>query len=176
MLFKGNLSDILAAIALAVSLILAGIEIKRRLSRLHLKFTGITVICRQTNTLYLLLHLTIMNTSSITRTIYRIHFQPQGNYQISEVTGVQDFSQSLVTFQPLGSSGRGIQVRLDDIALFPLDVEPLHSKSCFLAIALSPISVAQLAESPRPSLGTVGYLLAFDYRQRKIAKLPLTLK
>ena len=168
-----NLSDILAAIALVLSLGLVFIEVQRRLCGLHLNITGVTPIDGRANTLYLLLHLTIVNPSTITRTIYQIQFQPLENFQISEVPGAQNFEQSLVTFQPLGDAGRGVVVRLDDTASFPLDVEPLHSKNVFLGISLSPVSLPQ-NDTPKVSSSKIfGYLLAFDYRNKRIAKVAL---
>jgi len=167
-----HVSDILAAVALALSLALTFIEVRRRLYGLHFEITDTKVIDAQANTIYLLLGLTIVNPSTITKTIYRIDSHPLKNYQISEVTGEQNFEQSLVTFQPLGIAGRGIRVRLDDTASFPLDVEPHHSKLVYLGIAVSPIppSPPQVSTLPKQ---TYGYLLGFDYRQKQIAKIAL---
>lgn len=162
-----------AYIALLLSLTLAVIEIRRHFHGLRLNITGVNVIDGRDSMLYLLLHLTVVNPSTITRTIYQIEFQPLESFQISEVPGVQDFAQALVTFQPLGIDGRGIQVRLNDTASWPLDIEPLHSKTVFLCIALFPVSLSQPVALQTPSWKIFGYLLASDYRKKQIAKVAL---
>lgn len=131
-------SDILAIIALALSLALTFIEVRRRLHGLHIQITDERVICIQGNTVYLLVGLSIVNPSTMPKIIYQIDFQPLENYQICGVPGEQNFEQSVVTFAPLGSSGAVAKIRLDDTASFPLDVESLHSKTVYLGLAISP--------------------------------------
>ena len=167
--------SVLTIIALILSLCLTIIEVRRRLYGLHLNMSGITMFDHHGDTIYLLLHLTIFNPSSITRTIYQIEFQPQGDYRIVVVHGEQDLSQSLVTFRRTGSAGLGVRMRFDDVAYFPLDVEPLHSKTVLLAVALSPIPPRPLPASETLTGEVFGYFLAFDYRKRLIAKLRLQL-
>jgi hypothetical protein len=165
----------LTVIALILSSYLTIIEIRRRLYGLHLNISGITMLDQHSNTLYLLLHLTIFNPSSITRTIYQIEFQPQGDYRIVVVRGEQDLSQSLVTFRCSGSAGVGVRMRYDDVAYFPLDIEPLHSKTALLAVALSPAPTRPLPASETLDGEIFGYFLAFDYRKKQIARLRLQL-
>ena len=136
---KLNLSDTLAIIALILSLGLTFVEIRRRLYGLHFEITDTRVIDIRDNKAYLLVGLSIVNPSTMPKTIYQIDSQPLGNYQISEVPAEQNFEQSVVTFAPLGNAGMVAKVRLDDTASFPLDVEPLHSKTVYLGVAISPV-------------------------------------
>lgn len=165
--------DILSSIALFLSLVLAIIELKRRLHKLQLRITGVDGIGGQATTIYVLIHLTVVNPSSMPKTIYGIRFESRGKYHVYEVPGKPDLLQSLVTFQPPpGILGSPMQVRLDDTASFPLDVEPHHSKKVYLAVAFSPVS-PPLSGEQRPRAETYGYLIAFDHRLKQITKIPI---
>jgi hypothetical protein len=168
---KINVSDLMAGIALALSLCLAGIEIRRRMYKLHLRITGHEVLAGYKQSVFVLFHLTIVNPSSMPKIIYGIRFQPQEGFSFYEVPGEPNLVQSLTTFRPPHRiPGNLVQVRLEDTASFPLDIEPLHSKKVYLALALSPVSPAQ---SGNYKLRLYGHLVAFDYRMKDIAKVPI---
>ena len=166
-------SIIVSIIALALSLGLVALEFHRHFRRLHIHVMSRTPNAFGAETAYLLLDIAIVNTSYIAKTVYRIEFRPLENFQISEVPGVQDFATALVTYKPLGETGGAIQVRLEDIASLPLDVEPLHSRSVCFAIAISPIPLAQLLASKVPSQKKFGYLIAWDVQGKCLAKVGL---
>jgi len=171
-----NLSDLIAAIALLLSLTLACLEISRRLSKLHFKVTNLTLIDVVDNKIGLLLHLTIMNPSMLTRTVYKMDFEPLDGYQIKQIGGIQDFEKALVTFRPFGDIGKAILTRLDDVAGFPLDIEPHHSRTVYIAMTISPIPRPLSVElSKKPILHMFGYLVGFDYKDKPIAKLLIEL-
>jgi hypothetical protein len=114
-----------------------------------------------------------VNRSTTWKTICQIQFQPLENYQISEVPGVQDFEKSLVTFQPLGAGGGAVQIRLDDTLSIPLDVEPLRSKSPYLAVAVSPVPLRQLAASNKETWKPYAHLVALDITGKCLASADL---
>lgn len=165
---------IISSISILISLYLLFVELYRRNRNPHLSINGITLIDAHVNTIYLLLHVAIVNNSSIAKTIYQMSFQPLENFHIDEVPGEQNFEQSLVTFRPLGSSGKAILVRLEDTASFPLDIEPHHSKLAFLAIGVHPISLEQYEHQKIKTNKTFGYIEAFDYHHKRIAKVDLS--
>jgi len=166
-------SIIISAFALALSLGIILLELHRHFRRLHIVISLGEPIDFGIETAYILLNIVIVNTSYIAKTIYRIQFQPLGNFQISEVPGVQDFATALVTYRPLGETGRAIAVRLEDTASWPLDIEPLHSRSVYLAIAVSPVPLKQLSVSRATTLKEFGYLIALDVHGRCLAKVAL---
>ena len=166
-------SDILAGIALGLSLFLSIIEIRRRFYVLHFEVTDERLIDVKSNTGYLLIGLSIYNPSTMPKTVYQIDFQPLEGFHICEVKGEQNFEQETVTFQSMGSSNKVAKVRLDDTASPPLDVEPLHSKTVYLAIAVSPVYPLPPSELRLPIQKHYGYLIVSDYRHGQTAKIPL---
>lgn len=161
-------SDIIAIIALGISLILSFFEVQRRWRGLQLRIRGISLINATNDALYLLVDRSIVNPSSIPKTIFRIDFKPTDNFEISAVPGKQDFEKALVTYQTPGTIQSAIQVRLEDTVSFPLDIEPHHSKGVYFAISVSPITI------PAPvSKRKFASLLAKDYREKRIASVDL---
>jgi hypothetical protein len=170
---KVGFADVVASVSLLISLVLIVWEVRRRLFKLHFKVIGISPIGEWVvNVRYLLLDLAFYNPSTITRTVYQIQFQPLEGFRLDEVAGVPDFSKALVSFQ--SPAGGGVQVRSEDTASFPLDVEPLHSKTVFLAVAVTIESPKSLLVSKEKNLN-FGYIVALDPNQKKIAKVCLGL-
>jgi hypothetical protein len=165
-----SVSDWLAGCALGLSLILAFIEIRRRFYVLHFEVTDERPIDKVNNTLYILIGLTIYNPSSMPKTVYLIDFQPLEKYNISELSTIQNFEESTVTFVTGGNSAK---VRLDDTASFPLDIEPLHSRTVYFGVAVSPILPLPPKDSRPVGWKNYGYLVGFDYRHKQIVKILL---
>lgn len=162
-------SVLIATISLAISLVLSYLEIKRRWLKLHFSITSIDVINGKGNEVFVILYLTFVNNSTIPKVIYRLDSELLDNYQIVEVIGEPDSELTLKKFKAFGSDYRVGVARFDDIATFPLDVEPQHSKTVLLPVIISPV------QPPRPAHSdvkreTIGYFVAFDYRERILAK------
>lgn len=165
-----NYADIVSTFALFISLTLVGIELYRALQPLHFSVLHVTLIDYDKGIHYILADIAIVNASSISKTVYQIDFQPLKDFQIALIDGVQDFATGLVTFRPLGEGRRAAQVRLEDTASWPLDIEAHHSKSVFLALSVSSIPF----ESPQDSLPKkFGYIRALNIHGKCIAKAQL---
>jgi hypothetical protein len=68
---------------------------------------------------------------------------------------------------------RAVQIRLDDTLSIPLDVEPLRSKSPYLAVAVSPVPLRQLAASNKETWKPYAHLVALDITGKCLASADL---
>jgi hypothetical protein len=131
-------------IAIAISLIALFLSLRQYLRKPYVSIGMTQIIDFGDKTLYMLYHLSFHNPSSIAKTIDQIRLIPQEGYQLDEVSPQPHFETGLVTFEPRGIAKKQIAMRFEDILSLPLDVEPHHSKSAFLAVAIHPIELSHL--------------------------------
>ena len=162
-----NYSVLIAAISLVISLFLSCLEIKRRWHKIHFAITYVDKISGKGNEVFVVFYLSFVNRSTIPKIIFRLDSELLENYQVSEVHGEPDSELSTRIFQAFGNVNRLAKARFDDIASFPLDIEPLHSRTVLLPVIISPV---QPLRSDNSSMKTIGHFVAYDHRNRIMAK------
>ncbi|OGO21801.1 MAG: hypothetical protein A2Z28_04570 [Chloroflexi bacterium RBG_16_51_9] len=122
--------------------------------------------------LFVVFYLSFVNPSTIPKSIYRLNFEPQEKYQLHGVNGVPNSELTQMRYRPFGNDCKGCVLPFDDIAVFPLDVEPLHSKTVALPVLISPF---QFERNERSKLSNklIGHLVAFDHQNHQMTKAPL---
>jgi hypothetical protein len=131
---------------------------------------NVSVIDGLGDTLFLVLHIGIVNSASVAKTIYQIHSQPLEGFHFSEVPGLPDLERNLVTFQPF-TKANSIQVKLEDNYSMPLDIEPNHSKSVYIAIGIQPIDPSKYENTKKSVWKKVGYLVMLDHHKKPLSKV-----
>jgi len=167
-----NYGFIISLISLFISFYLLFLEFWRHRQKLYMAIMHYVLIDGLNETLYFALNLAFVNQASVSKTIYQIHFQPLAGYQISEVPGEPNFELKTVTFRPF-QGGKAACFQLDDVYSLPLDIEPNHSKSVYLALAVHPISFSRYESSRELVRTQVGFLVAVDHKNHTVARVAL---
>jgi hypothetical protein len=162
----------IAIASLALSLFLLYIEIMRRRGKLYFSITSMDLVDGFDGKLFVVFYLSFINNSTIPKSIYRLDSKLLENYQIVEANGVPSSELNRREFRPFGSGCKGCVLRFDDIAEFPRDVEPLHSKTVALPVLISPVQFERY-ENSILSNKLIGYFVAFNYKNQVIAKAPI---
>ena len=139
---------------------------------MHFSITSMDLIDGLDGILFVVFYLSFVNNSTIPKSIYLLDSELQDNYQIVEVHGEPSSELNRREFRPFGNVGKGCVLRFDDIAEFPLDVEPLHSKTVALPVLISPIQFERYENSASRNK-LIGYFVACDYRNRIMTKTPI---
>ena len=164
-----DISLLIASISLAISLFLIYIEMERRWRKLHLSITSVDVIEVYDNQAFVIFYLSFVNRSTIPKSIHRLDSELLDDYKIIEVHGEPNSELTQREFRPFGSGCRGCSLRFDDITEFPLDVEPLHSRTVLIPVLISPVLPLHSDRSKR-KMKLIGHFVAFDYRNKMLAK------
>ena len=162
----------IAIAALTLSMFLAYLEIMRRRGKLHFSITSMDLVDGLDGELFVVFYLSFVNNSTIPKSIYRLDSELLENYQIVEVHGEPSSELNRREFRPFGNVGKGCALRFDDTAEFPLDVEPLHSKTVALPVLISPVQFERYKNSTSRNK-LIGYFVAFDYRDCIMSKTPI---
>ncbi len=148
--------EVLKALGIAVgvlgfllSLFLAWAEIQRRFRKLRLIVNTSELFAFGNETAYVRLYLSLINDATIPRTIYRLRFVEVDGIHVDRAIGSANLVEKTVAFSPDAESVRPFHLLLDDVATWPLDVEPHHSRSFYEVLTVAPIP---LAPADRPDL------------------------
>lgn len=167
-----NASFWIALISLLISLSILFLQFYQRRRKIYMEIAHYHLIDGLNETLYFAVDLAFVNQASVSKTIYQIRFQPREGYQISEVQGEPNFELKIVTFRSF-PAGKSAVFQSGDVYSLPLDIEPNHSKSVYLAVGVNPISFSRYESSKELFPTSVGWLVAIDYKKRIVARADL---
>ena len=169
-----NYALLIASISLIISVFFGYLEINRRWSKLFFAVHNVEAISGSENKVFLVAYLTFVNNSTIPKVIYHLKSELLENYQISVVSGEPDSELSTRIFRAFDNGHRGFRARFDDIASFPLDIEPLHSKTVIFPVIISPVPPLP-PDTSKVDMKLIGYFVALDHRNKILAKAPIRL-
>jgi hypothetical protein len=166
-------SDIIASIALAISGGIVALDVWRHRLPLHMSIWGKEWLGSCGDTAYVLVNLVLINPSQSSQTVYRVEFQPQGQFQIREVPGEPLLERGLVRWPPEAEGVKEPMAKSEDVISWPLDVEPLHSKSGYFVLAVSPIPLKRWENSRLVHPQVIGHIVALNHKGKILQSIDL---
>ena len=165
-------SLLIASVSLGLSVYLVYLEIRRRRGELHFSITSTRFVDANEDQSFVVLYLSFVNTSTIPKVLYRMDSELLEGYLLGEVHGELDFGLKLSQYRAFGIGGKGCVLPFDDTPSFPLDIEPLRSRTVAFPVIISPVRPSRY-EGSEFRKKCIGYLVVFDHRKNILAKAPL---
>jgi|GEM_PF-3559703 len=162
-------SDFVAIFAVLISILIPiGLELYRRARPLSMRIIESELVDINESSAYYCLKISVYNTASIPKTIFSLLCQDSNSFKMKEVRFSAVLQQDIAIFQPR-IDGHSKRLKLKDIITLPMDIDPLHSKSFYVGVEVSPNKPLKRGCSAR-QLRTSFYFEAQDIGGKRAAR------
>jgi hypothetical protein len=140
---------------LAITIWLATPEFSRRAKSLSLSISKMTVdpftTDEENKTGYFLLRVIAYNHSSIPKTVFKWNCRAARGFKVHKILPIYDDSERVAIFSS-GSHAPHREVPIDEVLSDPLDVDPLHTKTFYVGVTLSPITIEKVSKRSKAGI------------------------